>query len=137
MAEASNITNPSRPVALGLFASAPAAAYFAAGAALYAIDPIFAAIEEHKRRDAEFAKTINLTDEVVAKNEGRKVTPADETAFRHASSHERRAMERIVDTVPVTAKGIRAALEYIDHLDDFEVMCDFCKTILRSPVLAV
>jgi len=100
-------------------------------------DPIFAAIGQHKARNAAFLVAICLTDQVVADREGRTVTEDDERVYNLASSKERESLAMIVETVPTTAVGIRAAIEYVAALDDFETLADFTKTFLKSPVLSV
>ena len=132
----------SRRSALGLFVAAPAAMLaFAKGSPIAAsdlasLDPIFAVIEAHKETYRIFGDCSHQTDEVAAEEEGRSVTEADELACNEASAYERGALALVVDTIPTTIAGIRAAIEHIGGLEDHEFMADFAKTLLMSPVLA-
>jgi hypothetical protein len=97
-----------------------------------------AAIERHKAawraRDAACPRS----DEVVARNEGREVTEADEAAYDAANDFEVEVFEALVTLPPVTVAGARAVIEYlIDFEMDIipEATPKFLSALLRSPLL--
>jgi hypothetical protein len=79
-----------------------------------------------------------LTDEVLAKQQGREVTQADRAAHEAADDAETEALEALLGTVPQTRAGARAVVEY---LIEFDSGCEprtsgqYLQTLLRSPVL--
>jgi len=102
------------------------------------VDPIFAAIERHKTAWRAFSDACGLTDEVLAEEEGREVTEADEAAHNAAEEAERDAFYEAIGMAPVTVAGMRALLEYAIELEDGggEVLwIDLGATLLKSPVL--
>jgi len=104
-----------------------------------AVDPIFAAIDRHKTAWRAFSDACGLTDEVLAEEEGREVTEADEAAHEAAEEAERDAFYEAIGMAPVTAAGMRALLEYAIELEDGggEVLWgDLGATLLKSPLLA-
>lgn len=101
-------------------------------------DPIFVAIEHHKELERLYAKYTNITDEVAAKIEGRKITRADRDAFDRINDASEKATAALTSTIPKTIEGIRAVLQYL--LEDDSLRDDypnFIETLLASPVLAV
>ena len=80
------------------------------------------------------------TDNVVAEQEGREVTEADEAAWSAANQFEEDAFDALVTLPPVTVAGMRAAIEYFA---EFESDCipgsteKFLSALLKSPLLAV
>jgi len=104
-------------------------------------DPIFPAIDRHRRLETAFCDVCPLTDEVVAEQEGREITAADHEIHGRAEAEADAALEMLVETVPTTAAGIRAMLTYVfDHR--IFGWCDperddaCIASVLRSPVLA-
>jgi hypothetical protein len=137
-----------RRAALRFVAGAPALAATAAMAAaagipaahgISQIDPIFAAIERHKGAWEAFGATCSRTDHVLAEQEGREVTEADEAAWRAANELEEDVFEALVTLPPVNVAGMRAVIEYFV---DFELDCipdgpsKFLSALLQSPLLA-
>lgn len=102
-------------------------------------DPIFAAIDRHRTCFVTFCEAIERTDNVLADQEGRKVTEADHAAYRAASRIEADALDALLATEPRTKAGARAALE---HLIEYDADCvpeacaAFLPALLKSPVLA-
>jgi hypothetical protein len=76
-------------------------------------DPVFAAIERHKAAYARFCDACGLADTIVAKNEGREVTDADEAEREAADTAEAEALEALLDCPLSTPAGSRAMLEYL------------------------
>lgn len=110
----------------------------AAAAHADADDPIFAAIERHRRLEAEFSRVCGITDEVAAAEEGRTITAADEQVYERVSDAADTGLDALVETVPVTVAGVRAMLAYVfgaDLLED-EVRDCCIESVLQSPVLA-
>lgn len=77
----------SRRTFIGQLAAAP----LIGGVAIIASDPVFAAIEEHEIAERHYAECTRLTDQVLAKQQGRKITKRDRQAFRSASEKTDRA----------------------------------------------
>jgi hypothetical protein len=127
-----------------LKALAGAAALASSTAALEAVanqDPIFAAIETHRRREAEFDDICHLTDGVAAAEEGRQVTEADEAAYELVNGRAEEALESLAAEIPQSVRGIRALLSYFaDELDlayaPAEIVEGCMRSILASPALA-
>jgi hypothetical protein len=86
-----------------------------------------------------FGPACSRTDDVVARNEGREVTEADEAAYVAANAAEESAFEALITLPPVTVAGLRAAINYFA---EFEADCipgatdKFLTALLGSPVLA-
>jgi hypothetical protein len=135
-AEKPDTVNLSRRTTLCGLAAAPLAAIIGAAPALAADDPIFAAIERHKAAEAAFIATLDPTDEVLATEQGRETTQADREAHEAASAASDAATDDLLATVPVSAAGARAALEYLIGFDDGYHLGDFAPTLLKSPLLA-
>jgi len=135
MATASPTTNPSRRLFLR---SGSAVAVFGAlaTAAASEADPIFAAIERHKKAFSDYGDACKLTDTVAARNEGREITANDEATFDAFSEAEEAALDDLLTLAPITRAGARAALEYIADMDADECLVGFAATLLKSPVLA-
>ena len=83
-------------------------------------DPVFAAIERHKATVLAFT-----------------ATEEDTEAEEVASAEESEALADFLETVPLTAAGIRAALEYVVATDFAYHAKDLAPTLLKSPLLAV
>jgi hypothetical protein len=119
-------------------ASALAVTPVAAIAAGLEVDPIFAAIKRHNAAWKAFGDTCSRTDNVVAENEGREVTEADEAAWSAANEAEEDAFEALITLPPVTMPGLRAAVHYFI---EFETACvpgatdRFLTALLASPLL--
>jgi hypothetical protein len=145
----------SRRAALGLFASASAMAVMPAVARAAGelsgnpgqlnsrsleVDPIFAAIKRHHEAWRAFGDTCPRIDNVIAANEGRKVTEADEAAYTAANEAEEEAFEALITLPPVTMPGLRAAVHYFI---EFETECipgatdKFLTALLASPLLSI
>jgi hypothetical protein len=132
----------SRRAAIGLFAGASAFAVTPLGAIASGleVDPIFAAIKRHIEAWRAFGDTCSRADDVVARNEGREVTQADEAAYEASNKAEERAFEALITLPPVTVAGFRAAVHYFI---EFETDCipgatdKFLTALLASPVLAI
>jgi hypothetical protein len=131
-----------RRAALGLFAGASVLGVMpaVASAASLEVDPIFAAIQAHIEAWRAFSATCSRTDNVVASNEGREVTEADEAAYAAANDAEVEAFEALLTLPPVTVAGFRAAVHYFI---EFETECipgatdKFLTALLASPILAI
>ncbi len=104
-----------------------------------AIDPVFAAIEKHRRLSAEFSRVCVLTDET-PELEGREPTTAENDLYERAVASEDAALDELVETVPLTVAGIRAMLTHVfdrgifDALDGEQNKACIA-AVLRSPVL--
>jgi hypothetical protein len=140
-----------RPAATGLpiptrrlfLAAGSAAAVFAtvkrAAGSTDSADPIFAAIERHKEAWRAFDTACSRTDNVVAEEEGREVTEADEAAWSASNAFEEEVFEALVTLPPETVAGMRAVIEYFV---DFELdiiqggPAKFLSALLQSPLLA-
>jgi hypothetical protein len=132
----------SRRAALGLFASAAALAAMpaAAVAAGLEVDPIFAAIKRHNEAWRAFGDACPRVDDVVAENEGRKVTEADEAAYKAASAAEDDAFEDLLTLPPVTMPGLRAAVHYFLKFETESIpgaTDRFLTALLASPLLSI
>lgn len=102
-------------------------------------DPIFAAIERHKAALSAFEATCDLTDEVRADEQGREVAEADSLQHEAAGDAEIEALEALIETLPATKAGARAAIEWLAYYDRGYALShvgQFAMTLLRSPVLA-
>jgi hypothetical protein len=127
-----------RALAAGL-ALAPVAGLPALAGAAQQADPILAAIERHNEAWRSFEAVCQLTDNVLAEQEGREVTQEDEAAYDVARDIEESLMDDLLATVPTTKAGARAAIK---HLIRYDRGCEpraagaFAATLLLSPVLA-
>lgn len=134
MADLSNSTSMPRRLFL---ASAPAAAFMLGR--VQPPDPIFAAIARHKAAWDAFGIACAATDEVLAKQQGRKITPADIAADEAAVEVERQALEDMIEVVPQTAAGMRAAIAHMVYIERGcvpEMGGRFLTALLESPLLA-
>jgi hypothetical protein len=132
---------PSRRAVLAGIATAPALA--ASALALSGPDPIFAAIENHRKCDADFIEQCNL--EAAAEETGVKFAAASEEDRRtpemiDAVDASIEARESLAKTAPTTLAGLVAYLDYVrdwspdDELlfaDDREGM-DFLESLQRA-----
>jgi hypothetical protein len=130
----------SRRAALGLFAGSAAFAVTPLGAIAggLEVDPIFAAIKRHIETWRAFGDSPRI-DEVIAANEGREVTEADEAAYEAANQTEVDAFEALIALPPVTLAGMRAAMHYFIEFetDGIEGAPErFLTALLASPVLS-
>jgi hypothetical protein len=73
----------------------------AAIAASSDVDPIFAAIERHREAWRAFSAACDLTDSVLAEEQGREVTKADKAAYE-AYNAEQEALAALFATPPIT-----------------------------------
>jgi hypothetical protein len=131
-------TNTTRRAVMAGLAAAPVAGLPAVAGAVAGNDPIFAAIERHKSAWRAFLPTCDLTDEVLAKQQGREVSEADEAAYEAAGDAETEALDALVETAPTTKAGARAAIEWLNEYDrgcEPREVGRFAMTLLRSPVL--
>ncbi|MFO1125122.1 MAG: hypothetical protein U1E25_07460 [Methylocystis sp.] len=132
-------TATTRRTVMAGVAAAPVAGLPAIAGAVAEDDPIFAAIERHKAAWLAFLPTCDLTDIVLAKQQGRDITEFDEAAFDAANDAETEALEALIETEPTTKAGARAAIKW---LLEYNRGCEprdigrFAMTILRSPALA-
>ena len=107
--------------------------------AAIADDPILAAIERHKEAWHSFEVANQLTDAVLAEQEGRAVTQDDENVYEEANNREIAVLASLLITVPQTKAGARAAIEYLIKYDygcEPRSTAAFAKTLLLSPVFA-
>jgi hypothetical protein len=103
------------------------------------VDPIFAAIKRHNEAWRAFGDACPRIDDIVAENEGREVTEADEEAYEAANDAEEEAFEALITLPPVTIAGMRAAMRYFIEFetDGIQGAPDrFLTAMLASPVLA-
>lgn len=78
-------------------------------------DPIFEAIENHRRAYFRLDRACRATDKVEAEHEGRKITDADEVEWDFADAAEEEALNCLKATLPATAAGARALVQYIRY----------------------
>jgi hypothetical protein len=100
---------------------------------------LFAAIERHRAAFAAFVDTCGPTDTVLAAQQGREVTQADEDACDDALAAEKDALSELKATAPLTLAGMRAAIQYFVGFDEGCVPEDsgeYMATLLRSPIFA-
>jgi hypothetical protein len=96
-----------------------------------AIDPIFAAIEAHRKAAAVEQAAWD------AVNADEKISPSDERALTdgpNAAAYD--ALEKFAETVPTTLPGLRAMILYADkleteHTDPFSD-CDLLETLATA-----
>jgi hypothetical protein len=123
-----------RRAAIGALASLPALAILPAVAITATpVDPVFAAIERHKTAPKAFVVASNATDTVLAKQQTREITQADEDAFSAASDVERGVLDELYATPPETFAGMRAVLLHFYATDE---QGDIAEFLLRSPLFA-
>jgi len=100
-------------------------------------DPFFAAIERHKRARADLNAVCGLTDEVLAEQEGRRITEADEAIYERASEVECGALRSLAATAPSTLKGLLAGLVYLtQYAPEEDSLETFIRTAAASQLLA-
>jgi hypothetical protein len=125
MSQAKNVntTSPSRRAVLAGIAATPALA--APALVLSGPDPIFAAIENHRKLDADFLTLARSEDRLL--ESGIKLLPApgdhrtpEMVAAVDASVNARQSL---ANTVPTTAAGLAAYLDYL--LTESVVLGDF------------
>lgn len=139
----SDATIPTRRSTLRLFASAPAAAFFAAGAVatVSATDPVFAAIDRHKEAVRIWLDAETAADAGRAIQEGLpKPTEADIAHSDRASAAETKAFDELFVTLPTSIAGLRAAIEHIIKYDEDsipEASGRYLATLPNSPLFAV
>jgi hypothetical protein len=100
---------------------------------------LFGAIERHRAAFAAFVDTCGPTDTVLAAQQGREVTQADEDAYDDAHAAEEGALSELKATAPLTLAGMRAAIQYFVGFDEGCVPEDsgeYMATLLRSPIFA-
>ena len=103
------------------------------------VDPIFAAIERHKAAEAAYVAAMDPAEEAWCRQRGLECTPAAVAAHDAASKAANAAMEALIETVPTTLAGVRAALAYPPIFDGHnvpETSERFRRTLLRSAALA-
>jgi hypothetical protein len=100
-------------------------------------DAMSAAIRLHRIAWDALGETCNLTDEVVAKQEGRVITEADELTHRAAMDAEQAAQDRIFGTPISSLAEMSAFVAWATWLyDGGEDLCDhFLETMRRAPIL--
>ena len=132
-----------RRAALGFIIAAGAmlAAPRIAKAADMEADPVFAAIEHYRAARERFGDAVNITDEVLARQQGRVITAADEAEYRTASDAEVSGFLTVLSTPPQTKAGARAMREYVSQFDlDMEIgeaaLPALLGALLRSPLIA-
>jgi hypothetical protein len=74
--------------------------------------PILEAVGAHRSAHEPFERSVDATDDTVAKREGRIVTDVDEAEWDEAGAAEARALRRLVRTRPTTVDGLRALIGY-------------------------
>jgi hypothetical protein len=134
----------SRRAILGaaLPAAAVAAGALTAMASSAAADPVFAAIENHRRREAEFSRVCGITEEDEREAAGLSEQEA-QAILDAAYDGTNQTLATFATTVPQSKVGIRAALQYFLEFVDRsgclmpeEEAKDLMRSILASPVLA-
>jgi hypothetical protein len=80
-----------------------------------AADPVFEAIENHRRAYLRFDRATGATDDFEARREGRFVTDADELEYDLACAAEDEALAHLKATLPTSVAGARALLQYIRY----------------------
>jgi hypothetical protein len=98
------------------------------------LDPVFAKIKLAEQVDIELGKVCHLTDEALAKREGRIVTEADEAIVEAAYAASRKAEDDLIATIPLTLAGVHAMLSVTNDLIDWDRYEEIIETILQSPV---
>jgi hypothetical protein len=83
-----------------------------------AADPVIEAIENHRRAHLRLDRATWAADDVVARQEGRSVTDADELEWDCALAAEEEALARLKVILPTTPAGARALLQYIRYRGD-------------------
>jgi hypothetical protein len=104
-------------------------------------DPIFAAIERHREALAALDSACSRTDNVTAKQQGRRVTRAEERALRAADKAEVRALCELLATTPTTVNGARRAMKYLRAFDSEDLVRaavggKFLPALMKSALLA-
>ena len=126
----------SRRAVLASLAAAPVAGLPALALSEGAPDPIFAAIERHKVAWGVFNDGCSITDEVLAEQQGRIVTPEDEATWERISAAEIAAMNALAETPPQTVAGLLAALDYLraftDDVEDGSSLDRFIQTAVDN-----
>jgi hypothetical protein len=123
----------SSPVALAVFGA------LGVGAAVPAIDPVFAAIDRHRAAFDAFDRACRAADYVAAAQRGGVVTEAEEENFQATLEVQRVALGEFLATPPITMAGLRAALEYVVEIDTDCVPENgglIALTLLKSPLFA-
>ena len=136
-ASATALPNSSRRLFLAAGTAAAVCASLKNAAGLE-VDPIFAAIKRHNDAWRAFGGTCRGIDGVVARNERRQVTEADEAVWSAANEAEEEAFEAFINLPPITITGMRAAMRYFiefetDGIDGAPER--FLTAMLSSPVL--
>ncbi|HXW22030.1 MAG TPA: hypothetical protein VEK14_03910 [Rhodomicrobium sp.] len=130
-------------------AAGPATAVFAAaagsaGAAIAALsaapaqerDPIYAAIENHRRALAQFEGVCDLLDKVKARQEGRCISQADQDEYERKAADETEALRALAETPATTVAGLVATLRYlVPFAHDDEALLCFAKTTIENAAL--
>jgi hypothetical protein len=92
-----------------------------------------------KGREPVFGETCALTDGIVAKQQGRQVSDADQRLNADAGKMERDACKAFLKTTPLTESGIIAGLQHAAQIDrDYGQrghLKKFVKTLRKSPLL--
>jgi hypothetical protein len=99
------------------------------------VNPIFAALERHRAAWDAVLATADPADEVLAWQEGRTVSEADEAA----NDAENAAKEALMNTTPLTLAGVKAAIAHFVAWDEGcipETSGEYMSTLLRSPVFS-
>ncbi len=125
-----------RRMALAILGGASAFGVRATVARTSGVDPVFAAIERHKAAEAAFVATLNPADTIWARQHGREVADSDLSARDAASLASDDMLSELLETVPTSPAGARAALEYLVAYDDGYHLGSFAPTLLKSPLLA-
>lgn len=101
-----------------------------------AADPVFAALERHRKAYQGYNDVCGLTDAVAARQEGREITNRDHEVTHRAAESERAALDSLIETVPLTIAGVLAFLKYIPaHFDYYDEVDAAIETIAKSPAL--
>jgi hypothetical protein len=80
--------------------------------------PVLEAIEEHRAAMERFVRACSNTDEVVAREQARRITPAHKEEHESANQAEEDALVRLVGLPTPTKAAIRAKLAYLATLSD-------------------
>ena len=101
-----------------------------------AADPVFAAIERHRVVYDHLGRVCSRADEVAAQEQGRVVTDLDRDIYKRAGDAEEAAFSELLDTVPLTTRGVFAFIKYLHPIFvGYEDMETAFETLAKSPVL--
>jgi hypothetical protein len=80
--------------------------------------PVLEAIKEHRAALERFERACSSTDEVVAREQRRRITSADKAEHESANQAEEEALVRLIGLPTPTKAAVRAKLAYLATLSD-------------------